>query len=81
MLGLWFQTFLDEELLCSSSLNVIIAGEDSLISAPVIQFPLTKYSFVSLAVTITTKFTVAFLGTSVGQIQKVPVFNEKEHIG
>lgn len=65
------ETFLDEELLCSSSLNVIIAGEDSLISAPVIQFPLTNYSFVSLAVTITTKFTVAFLGTSVGQIQKL----------
>ena len=70
-LFLHFQGYQDEELLCSSSLNVIIAGIDPLISAPVVQFPATKSQFVSLAVTITTEFTVLFLGTSVGHIRKV----------
>ncbi|XP_078341905.1 plexin-B-like isoform X5 [Crassostrea virginica] len=65
------QGYQDEELLCSSSLNVIIAGIDPLISAPVVQFPATKSQFVSLAVTITTEFTVLFLGTSVGHIRKM----------
>ncbi|XP_061187688.1 plexin-B-like isoform X2 [Saccostrea echinata] len=65
--------FTDEELLCSSALNLIIAGKTPVLAAPVVQFPASHepHSFVSLALTITTEFTVAFIGSSTGQIRKV----------
>ncbi|XP_055999844.1 plexin-B-like isoform X4 [Ostrea edulis] len=63
----------DSELLCSNTLNLIIAGGIPLASVPVIQFPATDdlHDFVSLAVTVTTEFTVAFIGSSTGHIRKV----------
>lgn len=63
----------DGELLCSNTLNLIIAGGIPLVSTPVIQFPVTNglHNFVSLALTVTTEFSVAFLGSSTGQIRKV----------
>ncbi|XP_061186842.1 plexin-B-like [Saccostrea echinata] len=63
--------FSDDELLCSSTLNLIIAGKTPLIAAPVIQFPLTQDHLESLVVTFTTEHTVAFLGSSLGHIRKV----------
>ncbi|XP_062575904.1 plexin-B-like, partial [Saccostrea cucullata] len=64
-------SFTDSELLCSSSLNLIIDGKTPVVSAPVIQFPATENNPESLAVTITGEHTVAFLGTSNGHIRKV----------
>lgn len=67
------QELSDSELLCSNTLNLIIAGGIPLASVPVIQFPATDdlHDFVSLAVTVTTEFTVAFIGSSTGHIRKV----------
>ncbi|XP_062599244.1 plexin-B-like isoform X2 [Saccostrea cucullata] len=64
-------SFTDDELLCSSSLNLIIDGKTPVVSAPVIQFPATEDNPESLAVTITGEHTVVFLGTSYGHIKKV----------
>ncbi|XP_062614166.1 plexin-B-like, partial [Saccostrea cucullata] len=63
--------FTDDELLCSSTLNLIIDGKTPVVSTPVIQFPATEDNPESLAVTTTGDHTVAFLGTFDGHIKKV----------